>query len=97
MFLIYAACLTFTLYRFDNRQLAVDADVTDNTVESLQQCMALFLDRPTCQLFSFNQQNKTCQLYDTSSTSSLYEVADGFVFKRFCTSGMFFHDCSHLT
>jgi len=85
-----AACLTFTLYRYNNRQLAADADVTDTTVENLQQCMALFLDQPNCQLFSYYQQNNTCKLYDLSSASSSgYTVADGFVFQRFCTSGMF--------
>jgi len=52
--------------------------------------MALFLDRPTCQLFSYYQQNNTCQLYDLASAlSSGYAVANGFVFKRFCTPGMF--------
>jgi len=78
------------VYRYNNRQLAADADVTDTSVENLQQCMALFLDRPNCQLFSYYQQNNTCKLYDLASDlSSGYSVANGFVFKRFCTSGMF--------
>jgi len=89
-FVIVSACLTFTLNRLDYKQLTAEADVTDNTVESLQQCMALFLDRPACQVFTYYQQNNTCKLYDLESAlSTKYSVTGGFVFRRICTSGMF--------